>query len=196
VGHARSEEITTEGIGMALAQFVRSISSKESKFDLAKEDDFADFTAIERVGMQVFQEVGCNDCHGVLGSGFSILENGGFFEFDEGGFYGGTGGDSANIGLDMVYNDQGVGNGIFKVPSLRNIGMTAPYMHDGRFNTLDEVLDHYQFGVQNHPNLDSRLRDGGVDMNGAEREALKAFLHTLQDESLVLSERFSNPFEN
>ncbi len=190
-----SSVITQENIGKALAQFVRSINSNQSKFDLARDNDFEDFTAIERAGMQVFARVGCNDCHSVLGHNLVFGEDGGFFPGgDEGSFYGGTGGDAANIGLDLAYADQGMGQGIFKVPSLRNIGMTAPYMHDGRFNTLDEVLDHYQYGVQDHPNLDNRLKSSNREMNTGDREALKSFLMTLQDESFVLQERFSDPF--
>ena len=111
-----------------------------------------------------------------------------------------------------------------KVPSLRNVALTAPYMHDGRFATLDEVLDHYSHGIQDVPTLDFRLRDwnsgsiviGGPDLiepiifpgggsgdeappvrlnfTPEERLALKAFLHSLTDYAFVEDPRFSNPF--
>ena len=89
----------------------------------------------------------------------------------------------------------------FKAPSLRNIALSAPYMHDGRFATLREVIDFYNDGVQNHPNLDNRLQmnNGEVRrMNLSEREkdALVAFLNTLTDESFINDEKFSNPFVN
>ena len=72
-----------------------------------------------------------------------------------------------NNGLDLVYTDNGVGkitgrtidNGKFKSPSLRNVMLTAPYMHDGRFQTIEQVLEHYSTGIKNHPNLDNRLKD-------------------------------------
>ncbi len=194
-----SATITSERIGHALAQFVRTVQSNESKFDAGKEQQFANFSAIELRGMEVFQDAGCNSCHRVLGSSI-FIHDGVIPPIDHfGDFYGGTGDDRANIGLDMNYVDQGAGNGMFKIPSLRNIGFTAPYMHDGRFTTLDEVLDHYQFGVKNHPELDFRMKDQSgniklIDMDHGEREALKAFLFTLTDEAILEDLKFSDPF--
>jgi len=84
------------------------------------------------------------------------------------------------------------------VPSLRNVGLRAPYMHDGRFATLEEVVEHYNSGVQNHPNLDNPLRrNGGVrrlDFSDAEKRALVAFLHTLSDLEMARDPKFSDPF--
>ena len=194
-----SATVTSERIGKALAQFVRSVESSKSKFDEEREIEFANFTPKELNGMEVFKKVGCNDCHRVLSQDFFIVD-GGFFPGDDFGmdFYRGTGDDRANIGLDLVYQDQGVANGMFKVPSLRNLSLTAPYMHDGRFTTIDQVLDHYQFGVKNHPNLDFRMKNGaGVrsfEMTLSEREALKAFLLTLNDNSVISDPKLSDPF--
>lgn len=119
----------------------------------------------------------------------------------------------ANIGLELEYEDQGMGatgnpfgaNGVFKIPSLRNIALTAPYMHDGRFNTLEEVIDHYNEGIQNHPSLDWRLQKFDelsgtqqpikLHLDELEKMALVSFLKTLTDEDYRNDVRFSNPFK-
>jgi cytochrome c peroxidase len=114
----------------------------------------------------------------------------------------------ANNGLDAgPTSDEGVGDvtgdpmqaGLFKSPSLRNVELTAPYMHDGRFDTLEEVVEHYDNGVQPHPNLDPRLRTPGgqpqqLNLSDPQKAALVAFLRTLTDEALVEDERFVDPF--
>jgi cytochrome c peroxidase len=90
--------------------------------------------------------------------------------------------------------------GEFKVPSLRNIEMTAPFMHDGRFTTLEQVIEHYNSGVQNSQNLDNRLRrENGVrrlNLSNAVKIALKDFLLTLTDHVFLTDEKFSSPFKN
>jgi cytochrome c peroxidase len=94
---------------------------------------------------------------------------------------------------------------MFKVPSLRNIALTAPYMHDGRFKTLEEVLDHYDSGIRNSSTLspliveaDNRdaIAKGKISLHlaAAEKAAIIAFLHTLTDQDFVTAERFSDPF--
>ena len=90
-------------------------------------------------------------------------------------------------------------NGKFKVNSLRNIGLTAPYMHDGRFETLEQVIGFCDRGIQDNPNLDGRLRtnNGNVrrmNLNPTERTALVAFLRTLTDQNFISDAKFSNPF--
>jgi cytochrome c peroxidase len=105
-----------------------------------------------------------------------------------------------NNGLDLDTSaDEGAGRGRFKSPSLRNIELTGPYMHDGRFGSLREVIDHYDSGVQAHLFLDNRLRDNAgeprrMNLSETEKAALEAFLRTLTDESLAVDERFSDPF--
>ena len=87
--------------------------------------------------------------------------------------------------------------GAFKVPSLRNVELTAPYMHDGRFTTLDRVLEHYNWSVRPHPNLDPRLRQiaaNGLALPEREKVALAEFLKTLTDHKLITDPRFSDPF--
>ena len=116
-----------------------------------------------------------------------------------------------NDGLDMQYLDPGLGgltmnaadNGKFKVPSLRNVMLTAPYMHDGRFATIEEVIGHYSDGVQAHPNLDMRLTLEGVTGGTPAHQgfspdqvvALKAFLATLTDEAMINDPKYSDPFQ-
>ncbi len=95
--------------------------------------------------------------------------------------------------------------GKFKVPSLRNIALTAPYMHDGRFQTLEQVIDHYNDGVKQHPSLHFRLStvddgpQGGVprkqNFTNEEKEALIAFLNTLTDATVTTDPKYSNPFK-
>jgi cytochrome c peroxidase len=148
-------------------------------------------SALELQGQQLFMDTyDCNSCHQVTDP--------------EGYIFAGT---FSNIGLDEVYTDNGLGNvtenpadnGRFKIPSLRNVALTAPYMHDGRFETLDEVIEHYSVGIEDNENLDPRLTEDGepVQFNISENdtEALKAFLMTLTDHDMVSTARFSDPFK-
>lgn len=115
---------------------------------------------------------------------------------------------TTNNGLDLdTSNDEGVFEaipnnaflGAFKVPSLKNIELTAPYMHDGRFATLEEVVEHYNSGVQDHPNLNSSLKDENgnpqrLNLSEQDKEDVVNFLKTLTDETLVSDAKFSDPF--
>jgi cytochrome c peroxidase len=124
-----------------------------------------------------------------------------------------TDNDMANIGLDMEYTDNGIGtlkndaskNGVFRIPSLRNIALTAPYMHDGRFATLKDVVNHYNKGVNKHPNLDNRLRNSGgwggsddnprrLNLTDNDVNNLVEFLKTITDKEVTTHARFSDPF--
>lgn len=201
-------EVTSDRVAKALAQFIRSIVSYESKFDEGfaaagfPEDeeqmpDFSNFSAQENLGMDIYfrgRKGGtCLYCHGTP----QIVND-----------------EAKNNGLELNYSDNGKGeitgrasdNALFKVPTLRNIAKTAPYMHDGRFETLMDVVNHYSDGVQDHPNLNVRLTtlDDGLPGRGdvlklrltqEEKEALVAFLHTLTDESILTDEKFSDPFK-
>ena len=185
--------VTSDRISRALAQFVRSIVSTRSKFDAGAASGFANFTTQENQGRQIFNGVGnCAACHGTdnFVPGPNINNN----------------------GLENPYVDKGLGGitgrvqdeGLFKVPSLRNIELTAPYMHDGRFATLEEVVEFYNSGVVNHPNLSPPLRNppggpgGGqprrLNLTAAQKAALAAFLKTLTDTSVTTDEKFSDPF--
>lgn len=90
------------------------------------------------------------------------------------------------------------GGGRFNAPSLRNIGVRAPYTHDDRFTTLAQVIEHYDSGIQPNPNLDRRLRartgaPQRLDLTQQKRDALVAYLQTLTDRSLLTAAKFSNP---
>ena len=192
-----SSEITIEKISMSVAQFLRSMVSLSSKYDQGIASNFNNFTQIEKIGLDLYNgKARCSNCH-----------NHPIFDSRWGERW-------ANIGLDLEYEDQGVGargtsadfqNGAFKIPSLRNISLTGPYMHDGRFNTLEEVVNHYNENIQDHPSLDWRLIDfeQGIEnttpirlnLDEFEKSALIAFLKTLSDESYVKDEKFSDPFK-
>ena len=102
-------------------------------------------------------------------------------------------------GRGLVTRDPGKNDGAFRIPSLRNIALTAPYMHDGRFKNLSEVVEHYNSGVAAHPGLDKKLKnaDGSpqrLGLNSLEKQALIAFLNTLTDEGFIRDPKFSSPF--
>lgn len=182
--------ITSSLIARALAQFVRSIISTQSRFDIAAAGGTA-LTTQELQGQQIFNGAGnCNACHGT--------DN-----FVPGG------GPPTNNGLENPYIDKGIGaisgrtqdEGLFKVGSLRNIELTAPYMHDGRFATLEEVVEFYNSGVVAHPNLAPQLRNPGpngtprrLNLTTAQKAALVAFLKTLTDTTVTTDAKFSDPF--
>jgi len=143
------ETVNKERIAQALKQFISSIVSFESKQDQEKvKSPEQIYTLDERVGRELFLvSLPCASCHGADHAAFGW--GGSRFE---------------NIGLEEHYSDKGLGNtntsleGMFKVPSLRNIALTAPYMHDGRFRSLDEVITFYSQNIQPHANLSSNLR--------------------------------------
>ena len=187
------DEVTSERISLAMAQFIRSMVSYESKYDEGVATNFNNFTRQERQGMNLFNgQARCDTCHE---TDIQVATR------------------ARNNGLDRTTTDPGVagvtGNNRddaeFKVPSLRNIELTAPYMHDGRFDTLEEVVNFYDDDVQNHPNLDRNLQGGrggrggrngarNLNLNRNERAALVAFMETLTDHSFVTDEKFSDPF--
>lgn len=182
-----SPNITSQRISLALAQFVRSMVSYQAKYDQGVALNFSNFSPQENQGRQLFNGRGrCNVCHGT--DAFVAPA-------------------ARNNGLDAVSTDNGLGdvsgnpadNGKFKVPSLRNIARTGPFMHDGRFATLAEVVEFYNSQVQNHPNLDPVLRGPNgqprrLNLTQREKDALVAFLGTLTDNAFLTDPKFSNPF--
>lgn len=194
-----SPEATAECIASALAQFIRSLVSVRSKSDQGVANGFANFTTQENLGRQIyfgqgtFAHVTCAACHGsdnfVPGAGIfnNRLEN-----------------PSVDRGLGSV-TGLGTDDGRFKVPSLRNIALTAPYMHNGRFATLEEVVEFYDSGVVAHPSLSPALRvppgNGAasgtplrLNLTPQQQLALVAFLRTLTDTNLVTDPKFADPF--
>ena len=200
-------EVTAERVAQALAQFVRSMVSFTSKYDEGRVmvssplDDFPNFTTEENLGKTMFHSQSlaapsCNSCH--LSEAFVaplLAEN---------ATTSGT-----NNGLDLesiddlgIFESTGVNGhrGKFKVPSLRNIALRAPYMHDARFENLEAVIDHYSTGIQNHTTLQPLLLDDNdlpiqYNFTEVEKSALIAFLTTLTDDPFIVDEKFSDPFE-
>lgn len=198
-----STSITSDKIAKALSQFVRSIVSVTSKYDIGRQAvniptaNFPNFTVSENNGKQLFflppnlGGGGCIGCHSTEA----------FINPDRG---------ATNNGLDAASTtDQGVFEaipnpaflGTFKVPSLKSVELTAPYMHDGRFVTLEEVVEHYNSGVQNHPNLNNALKGPNgqpqqLNWTAQQKADVVNFLKTLTDQTLVTDVRFSNPFKD
>jgi cytochrome c peroxidase len=195
-----STAITTDRIAKALAQYVRSIVSVSSKFDTGRAEvnipaaNFPNFTTSENNGKRLFflpkasGGLSCVGCHSTEA----------FVNPDAG---------ATNNGLDAASTtDLGVFEaipnprflGTFKVPSLKNIALTAPYMHDGRFATLEAVVEHYNSGVQNHPNLNSSLKDNGqpqrLNLSASDKTDVVNFFKTLTDDDLINDIKFSDPF--
>jgi cytochrome c peroxidase len=204
-----SPAVSNDRVAKAVAQFLRAMVSFDSRFDRAAtaaggdySRDFADFTVEENLGKSLFingidrvGEIGCAHCHMLPTFGMA---------------------QSFNNGLDLHYRDQGLGarkdvppnepftpnnDGKFKAPSLRNVARTAPYMHDGRFQTLDQVVEHYSSGVHPHPNLGLAVNEetqvngtSGFGLTATQKSALIAFLKTLTDEQFLTDSRFSDPF--
>ncbi len=179
-----SSEITSEKIALALENYLLTLTSFDSKFDhvLAGQEKF---TAQEQRGFELFSTeydprrgqygADCFHCHGG-----PLFQSQAF----------------ANNGLDATFSDIGRAKvtgknydiGKFAVPSLRNVALMHPYMHDGRFATLDEVVEHYCTGVKRSETLDPNIAkhpDGGVPLSTADKKALVAFLKTLTDEKYI-----------
>jgi cytochrome c peroxidase len=199
-----STEITSQKISKALAQFIRSISSFNSKYDQGLGMQFSNFTQQELKGKQLVAQLNCIECHSDLTNvrspsnpnpspTFLLVENTGENLFGAG----------SNNALDVNYTDNGIGEktglakdmGTFKMPSLRNVELTAPYMHDGRFATLEQVIDHYNTGAKAHPNRGIQIPNGGYKFLSADdKAAIIAFLKTLTDQSVTMDAKFSDPF--
>ena len=184
-------QITGERIGNALAQFVRALVSYQSRYDDGRasvqsvNDDFESFTRQENRGKALFLR-NCGSCH-------MKDENEHFFVPTPG-----------NTGLrgTEVTADGGVGDvtlraadlGSFKSPSLRNVEVTGPYGHDGRFATLDALIDHYSDNAISDPNLGYMIPVGPLRFTASEKAALIAFLKTLTDRTFLSDPKFSNPY--
>jgi cytochrome c peroxidase len=172
----------------AISQFERTLISANSKFDrylLGMEA----LTPQEASGFNLFMDQQGGDCFHCHGSAGNPLW---------------TDNDFHNNGLDATFTDLGLGgvtgnpadNGKFKTPSLRNLIFTAPYMHDGRFQTIDEVLDFYSTGVQMSSTIDPMMEhaaNGGVQLTAQEKANLKAFLLSLTDNSFITNPNFQAP---
>jgi len=172
----------------ALAQFERTLISSNSKFDryLLGETTLTD---AELNGFDVFMDEARGDCFHCHGSDNNPLWTDNIFH---------------NNGLDANFTDLGLGaisgdpadNGKFKSPSLRNLKFTAPYMHDGRFPTLEDVINHYSEGLTQSATIDplmKKVSQGGVQLTDQDKIDLKAFLLSLSDESFINNPNFQKP---
>ncbi len=196
-------QVTSDRISRALAQFVRSKVSYRSRFDLglAATGDinasFDNFDDAENQGKALFfGRARCASCHVDNAPGPGAPANTAVF-FVNMATNNGLGSDDEGVGA-VTGRPQDIGR--FKSPSLRNVALTAPYMHDGRFANLRQVVDHYDRGVHNSPTLDRRLRGGNgqplrLNLTPPERDALVAFLNTLSDDAFIREAKFSDPFE-
>jgi cytochrome c peroxidase len=179
-----SPEITAGKIARALEQFLLVQVSFDSKFDRVMNGE-TNFTAQEQRGFELFNTE-YDPYHGQYGADCFHCHGGPLLQSQ----------DFANNGLDSAFTDLGRYNvtkragdaGKFAVPSLRNVAVTGPYMHDGRFRTLDEVVEHYCTGMKRSATLDPNLAkhpDGGVPLSADDKRALVAFLKTLTDEKYL-----------
>mgnify|MGYP001627328825 CR=1 FL=1 len=211
-----SEKVTKENAAKAMAQFLRTIVSVDSKFDMAERLGLAgkELTPSELRGMQIYlrdpKDKGmgeyisggsCDHCHG--NPNLFILQ-----PMDAATAYRNNGIDPAatysdfkDIGYAKV--KPGLENfGKFKAPSLRNVELTAPYMHDGRFKTLEEVIDHYNNGGHASPTLDQEMAslkfketEGKLQLSEQDKKDLIAFLKSLTDTKLTTTPAYSSPFK-
>lgn len=192
-----STEITQDRAAKAMASFLRTMISANSKFDKQRIGEY-EFTPSEENGFNLFLAEGgspeevqggqngadCFHCHGhgaMQMTDYLIHNN----------------------GLDAVFTDLGVGGitgneldmGKFKTPTLRNVELSAPYMHDGRFNTLEEVVNHYNSGGQPSSTIDPFMKYtvGGLDLSEQSKADIIAFLKCLTDTSFVNNPNFSDP---
>ncbi|MFI5141828.1 MAG: cytochrome-c peroxidase [Bacteroidia bacterium] len=202
-------DISPATVELAISTFITSINASNSKYDQAYPSTQSGHSATatlspqELNGMAIFNGKGkCSLCHSPTND------------------FGGKPGQFEDIGLDLVYNDLGRGaitnnggdNGRFQVPALKNISLTAPYMHDGRFKTLSEVVDFFSNNINSSANLSSALTahpipdgNGGyltggtavpVGLTATEKSDLVAFLLTLTDMSQINDVNYSDPFKH
>lgn len=180
------ENITTDRMRESLGQFLFSIVNINSKFDRGQKNNFNEFTSDEKDGMNLFIENGCSSCHFINKT----------FSPD-----GATRERMANIGLDLVDQDPGK-NHHYRIPDLRNVALTSPYMHDGRFTTLNQVVTHYGANVQPNAYLSEELKSDkkpkvpSSNYFGESQSNIVNFLRTLTDEYTTTNERFSSPFKS
>ena len=187
-GIEKSDEITKELAAKAIAQFERSIISFESKFDqYLKGETF--LSDDELYGFEIYIDApGVNDAQCAHCHNLPLMTSNDYFN---------NGFQQANTIYDFLDPGQGAltvdaKNGFFRAPSLRNIELTGPYMHDGSLQTLEEVIEHYSSGGKDSPSKDPLLDD--IHLTAYDKLALKEFLLTLTDHAVMDKDRLQNPF--
>ena len=191
-----SREISDERVAQALAQFIRAMISFDSKYDQGRSlvanrnEDFPNFSDQENAGKRIFMTHPIVNCFGCHNTDVFIPDN------------------PRNNGLSAFNADEGVfvrtqnplDIGKFKTPSLKNVAVRGRFMHDGSLRTLEEVIEHYNSGIQGNPNLDLHLVDVStkapvkMGLTELEKSQLKAFLETLTDHTFTTDPKFSDPF--
>lgn len=195
-----SGKISETQILDAIGEFVNSMTNFNTKFDREMDKvlqtygsigsnisyDFQGFTASENRGKKIYMD-NCASCHGTNSARPPVVK--------------------ANNGLMLQYDDRGIASrtgqiqdeAMFKVPTLRNVSRTAPYMHNGMLKTLMDVVNHYSTGIVDHKNLSLALKSGSspkkMNFSQEQKEDLIAFLQTLNDDKIVNDPKFSDPFE-
>ena len=190
------EDFDSTHAAKAIAQFIRTMISGSSKFDIMyKIENNKPLSASEQAviidpeewaGYDLFKSLNGADCF--------HCHNGPLMRVAK----------FSNNGLDGIFSDLGRGavtnnpndHGKFKVPTLRNIALSAPYMHDGRFKNLDEVIEHYSSGIHTSPTIDPLIEfsgQGGVQLDAQEKYLLKRFLMTLTDNTFINNPDFQDP---
>ncbi|MBL7815411.1 MAG: DUF3347 domain-containing protein [Saprospiraceae bacterium] len=176
-----SEEINSERFLKALSQFMLTMVSANSKYDKAMRNEGVVLSESEEQGEAIFKQK-CASCHsGVL---FTDLK------FHNNGLSPASKADLGRYDVTLLEEDRLA----FKTPSLRNLDATAPYMHDGRFGTLEEVLEHYDAGIENNATLDPSLKQNnriGIPLSMDEKTKLLAFLKTLNDDDFLRNDRYA-----
>ena len=192
------EGIDSIKVSKAIAQFIRTMVSGESKFDVMYK--YENGLPLSQADMAIFQTIDVEEWAGydlfksLNGADCFHCHNGPLMQVKK----------FSNNGLDATFTDLGRGhvtgnqndNGKFKVPTLRNISLSGPYMHDGRFATLDEVIEHYSSGIKMSPTIDPLIEfagQGGVQLDSQEKYLLKKFLLTLTDYNFINNPKFKDP---
>ena len=185
---AFSDTIKSKYLLYALAQFEKTLISKNTSYDLFLNNNYT-YTPQELVGKKLFEK-NCVSCHAYPHfSDFEYHNNGldSLFSFSDP--------EDVNWGrYRITFNE--IDKGKYHTPSLRNIAISAPYMHDGRFSSLSEVLDHYSVGIKNSEYTDTNLPVNGFQFSPEEKESLIRFLETLTDHSFINNQNYTNPFSN
>jgi cytochrome c peroxidase len=186
-----SDSITADRMMQALSQFMMTMVSATSRYDYFLQGDASAITAQEKDGLSIFKQK-CASCH--AGELFTDQK------FRNNGLAPNRINDQGRYAITLNADDRHK----FKVPSLRNAGLTAPYMHDGRFTTLEQVLDHYandkpgnKDSIYVSPTLDPLLniagQKRGISLTSSEKQSIIAFLKTLNDDDFIKDKRFSDP---
>ncbi len=190
---AFSGKVSAANIVKALAQFQRTLISADSKYDKYKRNERGGFlTESEQKGLLLVRQK-CQGCHATDLFTDNLYHNNGLdADFSD------LSHDEIYLGRYRVSRDP-KDIGAYRTPTLRNIAITAPYMHDGRFSSLEEVIDHYRYKVQISPSLAPVLSPKedirpGIQITDQEKTHIIAFLHTLTDETFLKNQDFKNPF--